>query len=110
MYHQRPFDIRLSGRRACSCSRAPDCPAWPSRPARQVRGFRQLLVQPGRLRPGLAPLTVPAVLSAQSTGLTVTVSLVTQPVPLPAATAAALPQLSYLGIEAAPANGMSGTR
>jgi hypothetical protein len=59
---------------------------------------------------GLAPLTVPATLSARSTGVTVTVNLVTQPVQLPAATASALPQLSYLGIAGtAPASGMPGT-
>ena len=59
---------------------------------------------------GLAPLTIPAALSAQSTGLTVTVSLVTQPVQVPAATASALPQLNYLGIAGtAQANGMSGS-
>ncbi len=59
---------------------------------------------------GLAPLNVPAALSAESTGLTVTVKLVTQPVPVPAATAAALPQLSYLDIAGtASANGMSGS-
>ena len=58
---------------------------------------------------GLAPLNVPAALSAESTGLTVAVKLVTQPVPVPAATASALPQLSYLGIAGtASANGMSG--
>ena len=58
---------------------------------------------------GLAPLNVPAALSAESTGLTVTVKLVTQPVPVPAATASALPQLSYLDIAGtASANGMSG--
>ena len=59
---------------------------------------------------GLAPLNIPAALSAESTGLTVTVKLVTQPVQVPAATASALPQLSYLDIAgAASANGMSGT-
>ena len=45
---------------------------------------------------GLAPLNVPAALSGESTGLTVTVKLVTQPVQVPTATASALPQLSYL--------------
>ena len=59
---------------------------------------------------GLAPLTIPAALSAQSTGLTVTVSLVTQPVQVPAATASALPQLNYLDLAGtAQANGMSGS-
>jgi len=59
---------------------------------------------------GLAPLTIPAALSAQSTGLTVTVTLVTQPVQVPTATAAALPQISYLNIAGtAQASGMSGT-
>ena len=59
---------------------------------------------------GLAPLNIPAALSAESTGLTVTVKLVTQPVQVPAATASALPQLSYLDIAGtASANGMSGT-
>ena len=58
---------------------------------------------------GLAPLTIPATLSAESTGLTVTVKLVTQPVQLPAAAAAALPQLSYLDLAGtASADGMSG--
>ena len=58
---------------------------------------------------GLAPLTIPATLSAESTGLTVTVRLVTQPVQLPAAAAAALPQLSYLDLAGtAGADGMSG--
>ncbi len=58
----------------------------------------------------LAPLNIPAALSAQSTGLTVTVRLVTQPVQMPAATASALPQLSYLDIAGtANANGMSGS-
>ena len=60
--------------------------------------------------PGLAPLTIPAALSAQSTGLTVTVSLVTQPVQVPTATASVLPQLNYLDIAGtAQANGMSGS-
>ena len=59
---------------------------------------------------GLAPLSVPAALSAESSGLTVTVKLVTQPVQIPAATASALPQLSYLHIAGtASANGMSGS-
>jgi len=54
--------------------------------------------------------SIPAALSAESTGLTVTVKLVTQPVQVPTATASALPQLSYLDIaDAASANGMSGT-
>ncbi len=58
----------------------------------------------------LAPLNIPAALSAESTGLTVTVKLVTQPVQVPAATASALPQLSYLDIAGtASANGMSGS-
>jgi len=58
----------------------------------------------------LAPLNIPAALSAESTGPTVTVKLVTQPVQVPAATASALPQLSYLDIAGtASANGMSGT-
>jgi len=58
----------------------------------------------------LAPLNIPAALSAESTGTTVTVKLVTQPVQVPAATASALPQLSYLDIAGtASANGMSGT-
>ena len=60
--------------------------------------------------PTLAPLNVPAALSAESTGLTVTVTLVTQPVQVPAAVASALPQFSYLDIAGtASANGMSGT-
>ena len=59
---------------------------------------------------GLAPLNIPAALSAESTGLTVTVTLVTQPVQVPAAAASALPQLSYLDLNGtAQANGMSGT-
>lgn len=60
---------------------------------------------------GLAPLNIPAALSADRTGLTVTVTLVTQPVQLPTAAASALPQLGYLDIAgtAAQANGMSGT-
>jgi hypothetical protein len=58
----------------------------------------------------LAPLNIPAALSAESTGPTVTVKLVTQPVQVPTATASALPQLSYLDITGtASANGMSGT-
>jgi len=58
----------------------------------------------------LAPLNIPAALSAESTGSTVTVKLVTQPVQVPTATASALPQLSYLNIAGtASANGMSGT-
>jgi hypothetical protein len=57
---------------------------------------------------GLAPLTILAALNAQSAGGTVTVSLTTQPVTLPAAMATALPRFSYLGIAgAAPSNGMS---
>ncbi len=60
--------------------------------------------------PTLAPLNIPAALSAESTGLTVTVTLVTQPVQVPAVAASALPQLSYLDIVGtASANGMSGT-
>ena len=67
-------------------------------------------MQPGRLWPALAPLNIPATLSAESTGLTVTVTLVTQPVQVPAAAASALPQLSYLDLAGtASANGMSGT-
>ena len=59
---------------------------------------------------GLAPLAIPASLSAQSTGLTVTVKLVTQPVQVPAATAAALSGFGALDIAGtASANGMSGT-
>jgi len=59
---------------------------------------------------GLAPLNIPAALSAESTGPTVTVTLVTQPVQVPAAAASALPQLSYLDLNGtAQANGMSGT-
>jgi len=59
---------------------------------------------------GLAPLNIPAALSADRTGLTVTVTLVTQPVQVPAAAASALPQLDYLDIAGtAQANGMSGT-
>jgi hypothetical protein len=58
---------------------------------------------------GLPPLTIPASLSAQNTGVTVTVHLATQPVQLPTVAASALPQLNYLGIAGtAPANGMSG--
>ena len=57
---------------------------------------------------GMAPLTIPAALTAQGTGGTVTVTLVTQPVTLPSAAAAVLPQFSYLGLAgAAPSNGMS---
>ena len=59
---------------------------------------------------GLAPLNVPAALSAESTGPTVTVTLVTQPVQVPTAAASALPELSYLDLAGtAQANGMSGT-
>lgn len=59
---------------------------------------------------GLAPLNIPAALSAESTGLTVTVTLATQPVQVPAAAASALPQLNYLDLAGtAQANGMSGT-
>jgi hypothetical protein len=59
---------------------------------------------------GLAPLNIPAALSAENTGPTVTVKLVTQPVQVPAATASTLPQLSYLDIAGtASANGMSGS-
>lgn len=58
----------------------------------------------------LAPLSLVAGLSADSNGSAVTVKLTTQPVQLPAATAAALPQLSYLDVAgSATASGMSGT-
>ena len=57
---------------------------------------------------GMAPLTIPAALTAQGTGDAVTVTLVTQPVTLPSAAVAVLPQFSYLSLAgAAPSNGMS---
>jgi hypothetical protein len=58
----------------------------------------------------LAPLSMVAGLTAESSGTAVTVRLVTQPVQLPASTAAALPQLNYLDLAgSAPASGMAGT-
>ena len=101
-------------------SREQDCSASPPRPAQPVAtagaagttgaipvGYSCSLAAYGQ---DLAPLNIPAALSAESTGLTVTVKLVTQPVQVPAATASALPQLSYLDIAGtASANGMSGS-
>ncbi len=59
---------------------------------------------------GLAPLSIPAALTAQSAAGTVTVTLTTQPAVLPTAAAAALPRFSYLRLAGtAPSNGMSAT-
>ena len=128
-----PCEVRQRARQACSRSREQDCSASPQRPARPTQPVQRRHGRRSRSTAGaagttgaipvgyscslaaygqdLAPLNIPAALSAESTGLTVTVKLVTQPVQLPAATASALPQLSYLDIAGtASANGMSGSR
>ncbi|HEX6526449.1 MAG TPA: hypothetical protein VF070_41505 [Streptosporangiaceae bacterium] len=58
----------------------------------------------------LPPLTLPARLSAASTGSAVVVKLVTRSVQLPTAAATAMPRLNYLDVAgSAPTTGMSGS-
>jgi len=58
----------------------------------------------------LAPLSLVIGLSAENTGSAVTVRLTTQPAQLPAATAAALPALSYFNVAGSAPTSMPGAR